>query len=205
MIRREPDVSDGMGGVLHLTDSGYSTHVTLDAIVSDLAPRLLRYCTARTRDAAAAEEIAQDSLTALIRHWQRHGPPASPDAFVFAIARRRAWRVVVARRLRTPLAFVSARADTRANPEREALARSECEHVLAELRRLPRRDREALLLVAAAGLDADQAARALGISATALRMRVSRARRRLTARLQAPPQPGTNRSRCRTHAGETQC
>jgi DNA-directed RNA polymerase specialized sigma24 family protein len=43
--------------------------VTLDAIVADLAPRLLRYCTARTRDAAAAEEIAQESLTALIRHW----------------------------------------------------------------------------------------------------------------------------------------
>jgi DNA-directed RNA polymerase specialized sigma24 family protein len=168
--------------VLHVTASGqHSTHTTPDAVVADLAPRLLRYCRARTPDAAAAKEIAQDSLTAP-SHWQRHGPPASPDAFVFAIARRRAWRVVVARRLRTPLAFVSAQADTRANPERQALARSECEHVLTEIRRLPGRDREALLLVAAAGLDADQAARALGIAATAFRMRLSRARRRLTAR-----------------------
>ena len=191
--------------MLHVTDSGYSTHVTLDAVVADLAPRLLRYCTARTRDAAAADEIAQDSLTALIRRWQRQGPPASPGAFVFAIARRRAWRVVFARRLRTPLASVSARADTRANPERRALARSECERVLEEIRRLPRRDREALLLVAAAGLDADQAADALGISATAFRMRLSRARQRLTARLQEPREPGTNRTRCSTHAGETKC
>ena len=157
--------------------------MTLDAAVADLAPRLLRYCTARTRDAAAAEEIAQETLTALIRHWHRQGAPSCPEAFVFAIARRRAWRVTAARRLRAPLDLVAGHADERPNPETQMVARRECERTLREIGRLPRRDREALWLVAAADLPSEQAAAALGITTTAFRMRLSRARQRLSARL----------------------
>ncbi|MFL5982387.1 MAG: sigma factor-like helix-turn-helix DNA-binding protein, partial [Gaiellaceae bacterium] len=51
-------------------------------------------------------------------------------------------------------------------------------------------DREALLLVAWEDLTAAQAARALGINATAFRVRLLRARRRLRSLLEAQVAPG---------------
>jgi len=47
------------------------------------------------------------------------------------------------------------------------------------MRRLPGKDREALLLVAAGELGLAESARVLGISLSALKMRVHRARKRL--------------------------
>jgi RNA polymerase sigma factor (sigma-70 family) len=55
----------------------------------------------------------------------------------------------------------------------------------AALARLGDRDREVLLLTSVEGLDADQAAQALDVSAPALRQRLSRARRRLSEMLEA--------------------
>ncbi len=40
--------------------------VDLENILRELTPGLLRYCMARTRDRNLAEEIAQESLLALI-------------------------------------------------------------------------------------------------------------------------------------------
>jgi len=47
----------------------------LERAVGDLTPRLLRYCTARTGDAALGEDVAHDALVALVQRWSRHGPP----------------------------------------------------------------------------------------------------------------------------------
>jgi RNA polymerase sigma-70 factor (ECF subfamily) len=55
----------------------------------------------------------------------------------------------------------------------------------AALARLGDRDREVLLLTSVDGLDVDRAARALDVSAVALRQRLSRARRRLSEALEA--------------------
>jgi RNA polymerase sigma-70 factor, ECF subfamily len=170
--------------VLHIRHFGYFTDVTLEQAVSDLAPRLFRYCLARTKDRGMAEEITQDCLVAVIRHWRRKGAPDSPDGFVFAIARRRAYRALLARRVLLPIGLSSTKVDAGTNPEARTVAKSECEHVLNQIRRLPGRDREALLLIAAAGLTTEDAAASLGISATAFRMRLSRARRRLAAELE---------------------
>jgi RNA polymerase sigma-70 factor (ECF subfamily) len=64
------------------------------------------------------------------------------------------------------------------------VVRSELSRALAALGRLPVRDREALLLVAAGGLATVEAARVLGVSPGALKMRVHRARKRLTELLE---------------------
>jgi RNA polymerase sigma-70 factor (ECF subfamily) len=168
----------------------------LDATVEALAPRLLRYCLGRTGSAEAAEEVAQDALAALVGRWRRHGPPESPAAFAFAVARRRAWRAGVRRRLLLPLAALTdghwgrggeGGVETAAGPDLEAraVARGEVARTLAALRRLPARDREALLLVAAGELATEEAARVLGVSRSAFKMRVHRARRRLTELLEA--------------------
>lgn len=166
----------------------------LEATVAELAPRVLRYCLGRTGAPEVAEEVAQDALAALVGRWRRRGPPESPEAFVFAVARRRAFRAAVRRRLLLPVAaltdghFRSARAVSEpASPpgmEERIEARDELARTLAALRRLASRDREALLLVAAGGLGTAEAARVLGVSPSAFKMRVHRARRRLTELLE---------------------
>lgn len=121
----------------------------LETTVTELAPRLLRYCLGRTRDPALAEDVAQEALVALVRRWRRWGPPESPEAFVFSIARRRAWRRVWERRLLAPLSLLGLRADSGGDPQRHALARLEASDALRALRTLRAADREVLLLLLA--------------------------------------------------------
>ncbi len=150
-------------------------------MVNELSPRVVAYCRGLTRDAALAEDAAQDALVALVRRWSRRGAPDSPTAFVFAVARRRALRAVMRRRLLAP--FVGDEVGAGTEPDLRAEQSSELRRVLGGLRVLSRRDRDALLLVAVAELDYREAAAVLGVSLAALKMRVHRARRRLAALL----------------------
>ncbi len=171
-------------GCDRMPGEGSSQSVDLDAAIGDLAPRVLRYAVARLGDASLAEEIAQESLAALVRHWRAGGPPTSPEAFVFAVARRRIGRAAWRRRLWAPLDLVAGARDAQPTPEAQAISRAEENRVRAALARLPRRDREALLLVAVADLSMADAAAALGVSVPAVKMRVHRARGRLSALLE---------------------
>ncbi len=150
-------------------------------VIREMAPGLLRYCAARTRDSALAEETAQEALTALVQRWRRHGPPASPEAFVFSVARRRALRALVRRRVWLPLGVLSGRGTPAPDPERAAAGKSDCAALTSALARLGGREREALLMTAIGGLAVAEAARVLGLSESALKMRVLRARQHLRA------------------------
>jgi RNA polymerase sigma-70 factor, ECF subfamily len=153
--------------------------VDLEATVRDLARRLLGYCLLRTGDAALAEDIAQETLTALVQHWRRHGEPRSPEGFVFAVARRRAARAVLKRRLWLSLDHLLGRHDAMPDPEARMVEHEERRRLLGALSSLRRTDREMLLLVVVASLPIAQTARLLGISESAVKMRALRARRRL--------------------------
>jgi RNA polymerase sigma-70 factor (ECF subfamily) len=159
--------------------------VDLESAIRELAPKLIRYCTARTRQPSLAEEIAQESLSALVDRWRRHGPPDSPEAFVFAVAKRRAARVLLRRRLWLPLRLLDGRTDGSPDPEQRAMERSELDRLLRAIDSLPARVREALLLVVVADLPTREAARVLGISESAVKMRMLRARSRLSSLLEA--------------------
>jgi RNA polymerase sigma-70 factor, ECF subfamily len=158
--------------------------VDLEDTIRELAPGLIRYCTARTHDRSLAEEIAQESLAALVQRCRTHGEPDFPQAFVFAVARRRATRAVLRRHLWLPLHLLEESRDQAPDPEATALGRSECAILGRALERLPARDREVLLLVALGGLKIPEASQALGISESALKMRVMRGRQRLRALLE---------------------
>ncbi|HEV7509627.1 MAG TPA: sigma-70 family RNA polymerase sigma factor [Thermoanaerobaculia bacterium] len=151
----------------------------LETVVRELAPQLLRYALGRTGDPALAEEVAQDALAALVQRWRRHGPPECAAAFVFAIARRRAFRLTFQRRLMAPLHALLDGPSPSPGPEQRATARTDLGRTLAALRQLSGKDREALLLVAAGELALSEGAGVLGISVSALKMRVHRARQRL--------------------------
>jgi DNA-directed RNA polymerase specialized sigma24 family protein len=126
--------------------------VDLDATVRDLAPRLLGYCRLVTGDQSLAEEVCQDTLAALVQRWRRQGPPDSPVAFAFAIARRRCTRSAVRRRLLLPLERVLGRDNGRPSPEQEMLLAARRHGLLRSLARLSGKDRQVLLLLSVGGL-----------------------------------------------------
>jgi len=165
-------------------DVNVDADVELEETIRGLAPRVLRYAVARTGDASAGEDVAQESLEALVRHWRQAGAPESAEAFVFSIARRRAMRAIVRRRLWVPIAQAFHKRDGAPSPEMRVVSRAEHERTRAALARLPRADREALLLVALGEMSSSEAALVLGLSVSALKMRVHRARKRLAAELE---------------------
>lgn len=151
----------------------------LETTLDELAPRLLRYCLGRAGSRPLAEESAQEALTALVFRWRRHGPPDSPEAFAFTVARRRLQRMLVRQRLLEPLERVMHGHSPRPDPETHTMNRAALRRTLRALEHLPGGHREALLLVAAGELDTAAAAAILGISSSALKMRVHRARKKL--------------------------
>lgn len=167
-----------------MTAPGSSSIVDLEGKVADLAPRVLRYATARLGDASLAEEVAQESLAALVRHCRNGGAPASPEAFVFAVARRRAGRAAWRRRLWVPIEALTGARDPGPTPEAAAIGSEARARLRSALARLGSRDREAILMVAAGDVTMSEAALALGVSVSAVKMRVSRARARLSALLE---------------------
>ena len=154
---------------------------TLTVTVEALAPGLLRYCLGRSGDAALAEDAAQEALAALVQRWRHRGAPRQPAAFVFAIARRRLGRAQARGRRWLPLTAVPE--PTGAAPAlRQVESRVALERTLQHLAQLPEPEREALLLTLSGGLSTAAAAKVLGVSPSAVKMRVHRARQRLVQR-----------------------
>ena len=166
----------------------------LDATIRDLAPKVLGYCILETGDPSLAEEISQDALTALVQRWRGLGPPDSPGAFVFAISRRRCARAAVRRRLWLPIESALGLLDGRRNPEQHALVSDGQRRVARALARLRPADRHLLLLLTVGEMALGEAARSLGISPSAAKMRASRARRRLRSALESENGHGRTRS-----------
>lgn len=151
----------------------------LEDTVTALTPQLLRYCLARTGDVSLAEDIAQDAMTALVSRWRRFGTPDSPAAFVFSIARRRAARAGARRFVTEPLEAVLGHSAEGPTPERQTELTIYLEAVRGALVRISAKEREALLLISAGELSTRDAAAALGVSESAVKMRVKRARAHL--------------------------
>jgi RNA polymerase sigma-70 factor (ECF subfamily) len=112
---------------------------------------------------------------------------------VFAIARRRVVRAVVRRRLLLPIELVLGRRNGSPSPEDVACDRSRLRQAIAALSQLSTRDREAVLLTLAGDLTMEGAAQVLGVTPSAVKMRVLRARQRLRELLEGTN--GTGRSR----------
>ena len=160
--------------------SGYIATVDLETVVAALAPRLVAYATGRTGCRSTAEDIAQDALAALVLRWRRFGPPESPDAFAFAIAKRRAGRAVLRRALMKPLDVVNPARLSAISSASAYERRAELQEVMQTIKRLRPSDREVLLLRAAGELSLEEIASVTNSSIAAVKMRLHRARARLT-------------------------
>ena len=52
--------------------------------------KLVAYLAARSRDVAGAEDALAEAFAAALKQWPETGTPARPEAWLLAVARRRA-------------------------------------------------------------------------------------------------------------------
>jgi RNA polymerase sigma-70 factor (ECF subfamily) len=156
----------------------------LKRTLGELAPGIVAYATGLSGDPTAGEEAAQEALTVLVEYWRKHGPPDSPRAFVYTVARRVARRALWRRRLFRPLEAILERRRPEPDPETITRWRDDLRHTMRALGCLSTRERDALLLAAAGELDVAEAASIMGLSRSGFKMRVHRARRRLQRHLE---------------------
>lgn len=156
------------------------------ALLEPEIPRLRRYAYALARDAAAADDLVQDTLERAISRWHLRRRDVPLRAWLFTIERNIfLGHLRQARRRGTHMG-----ADALDNlpapdtPQDGALAARD---VLAALDELPEEQRSVLLLVAVEDLSYDDAARTLDVPVGTIMSRLSRARARLRGLLGAAP------------------
>jgi len=147
--------------------------------------RVIGFAARRVTDPADAADLVAATFVTVLTAARSYDPGrGEPGAWLLGIAAR---LIVNARRRKAresaALARIAGRrligpSDIERLEERIDAARSS-QAVIAALKRLRPRAREALLLVSEAGLRPAEAARVLGISPAAFRMRLSAARRAL--------------------------
>ena len=112
-------------------------------------------------DQPAAEDVVQDAFLALYRHWDGLNDSARAVAYARSSVLN-GCRDALRRRSRTiPAALLEPNA---ASAEAHVLLAEEHREVLAALRRLPGRQREAVVLRHCLGLPEEEVAQAMGIS-----------------------------------------
>jgi RNA polymerase sigma-70 factor (ECF subfamily) len=176
-----------------------------EALLAWLRPLLLRYCRARLggRDGrhGSADDVAQEACLAVLTSLPRYRDVGKPFvAFAYAIA---ANKVTDALRLASrhpvePVEAIPDRADPGVGPEQRALLAEQAAHLSDLLGRLPRVQREVLVLRIAVGLTAEEVGAALGMRAGTVRVAQHRALAALRELHAGRPEPGHNDLRVRT-------
>jgi RNA polymerase sigma factor (sigma-70 family) len=139
-------------------------------------------CRALLRDAAEAEDAAQQTFLSAHRALLNGSRPREPAAWLAAIARNECW-ARIRMRLREPLPSdtLETRVAGGADPVAEALRRADLAALWAAIDALPSAQRDALLLREFGGLSYGELADALAVSEPAVESLLFRARRRLRA------------------------
>ncbi len=70
-------------------DSGALAHTTADAVARRSYGKLVAFLAATTRDVAAAEDALSEAFAVALADWPRNGCPASPEAWLLTVARRK--------------------------------------------------------------------------------------------------------------------
>ncbi len=164
---------------------GSRSEIDLAALVATYSSLLFRVAHSVLRSQTEAEDVVQDAFVRVLEH--RRSLPLVRDMRVWLI--RIAWNLAVDRRRRIrPAQFDEGFADSlvaRGLPADEALDEAQrMRSVLRELERLPKAERNVLLLAATEELGTAEMAEVLGRSESAVRALLFRARARLRERLE---------------------
>jgi len=159
--------------------------VTFDEFVDQSADALLRYATAVTADPHTAKDVVQSVLERAFTRWDRISAMEHPDAYLrrmvvneFISWRRRISRVRLTDRVPEP----TARAD-------HADQHADRDDLIAQLRKLPNRQRVAVALRYWSDLTDAQIAAELGCSEGTVRGYIWHALRTIRGGIDPPPAP----------------
>jgi RNA polymerase sigma factor (sigma-70 family) len=148
----------------------------LAAIFRDHAGRLTASLVRRLGDFDLAEESVQEAVIEALEHWPREGVPERPDAWLAAVARRKAIdRIRREVRYRDKVAVLEAQPEKFVDPDDRLRLMFVCCHPA-----LSREAQVALTLRAVLGLTTAEIARALLSTETAIAQRIVRAKRKIT-------------------------
>lgn len=153
--------------------------ITFQLLYETHWPDVLRFALYLTGDPDQAAEIASETF---LRAWagRERIRTETAKAYLLAIARNLAMDGLRARRATVPVEEAHAVAPARAEGQQEL------RQVIEELRRLPPEFRDPLVLTAVNGLSYEEAARVLGVPLASVKVRIHRARLKLTEALEAP-------------------
>lgn len=158
--------------------------MTFEEFADTRLPALLRFAGVLTGDRALAEDVLQEVLVRTHHRWKKIGALDRPELYVrkmivneFLSWRRRTWRLLPA--------GAGTDLDTGHFPD-HAGGYAERESLLAELAKLPRRQRAVLVLRYYEGLSDNQIATALGCSPGTVRGYASRALAALRIEMRTP-------------------
>ena len=165
----------------HISVSAESSQAAADAAARASYGRLLAYLTCHWQDITAAEDALSDAFLAALQKWPQTGVPASPEAWLLTVARRKLLDAVRRNKRFVSLAVLDGAADDFA-VSLESLSIPDERLRLMLLCTHPAIDpaiRPALILQVALGLDAPTMASAFLVSPDAMTKRLVRAKKRL--------------------------
>jgi len=145
---------------------------------------LIRLAIVMLGERTAAEDVVQDAFLGLYRHWGRLSDPAKALGYVRSAVLNGCRSVLRARGRPRHLAAVALAGDAVESAEAAALVSEQHQAVLAAIRALPGRQREALVMRYYADLSEAEIARAMGVSRGTVKSTTSRAVAALARMLQ---------------------
>jgi RNA polymerase sigma-70 factor (sigma-E family) len=163
------------------THTGDHAAVAVTALYSDHAVSLIRLAYLMLGDRPAAEDAVQDAFIGLYRHWDRLDDPGRALGYVRTAVLngcRSTLRQVQGRRA-AGHKLAAAQQPPAASAEAAVLSREEREEVMRAVRRLPERQREALVLRFYLDLPEREIARIMGLRPGSVRSATHRALRAL--------------------------
>ena len=152
-----------------------ATHAAVDRHVTALyqahALSLARLALLMLGDSAAAQDVVQDAFFGLYRRWDKLASAEAAPAYLRASVLN-GCRTALRQRSRVPFQTAS---ELLESAEAALIHTEEQRAVLAAVRRLPARQREALVLRYYLDMTEDQAAQAMGVSRGTVKSATSRA------------------------------
>jgi RNA polymerase sigma factor (sigma-70 family) len=150
------------------------SHAQLARVVREHTGQLAASLMQVTGDFATAEDLVQDAVVAALQHWPVEGIPQRPDAWLFAVARRRGLDMLRRQgNYRAKLAQLQW--PVQPDPEERLRLIFTCCHPA-----LPRQAQIALTLRVVCGLTTAQIARAFLVREATVAQRITRAKRKIT-------------------------
>ncbi len=164
--------------------------MTFEEFAAARLPAVLRFAAVLTGDRSLAEDVVQEVLLRASRRWDAIASLNRPEAYVrkmivneYLSWRRRSWRLVPS--------GAGTEVDGRLSPD-PAAGHAEREALLAELARLPNRQRAVLVLRYYEGLSDTEIAEVLGCAAGTVRGYASRALANLRVEMTGPARPAAH-------------